>query len=161
MKRVLFFTVSGFLALTVFAQPLLPPGAPVPVAPPRKLEGLKPVPTRRPSTQPFPTSTFTADSKTDQLQLIRGNGMLGQFLGFDPQYGLSWSHPDIKPDKLTIPADRISRIDFAVKPVPANAKSHSGVIEFSNGDRLTGEVLGMENNKLRISTWYAGESGLR
>jgi hypothetical protein len=58
---------------------------------------------------------------------------------------------------LTIPADRVSRLDFAIKPVPANAKSHSGVIEFTNGDRLTGDILGMADNKLRVSTWYAGE----
>jgi hypothetical protein len=41
--------------------------------------------------------------------------------------------------------------------VPASAKSHSGVIEFTNGDRLTGDILGMADNKLRVSTWYAGE----
>ena len=144
MKLALFFTVFGLLAGTTLAQPLLKP------TPPISLSGMPP-------TAPRTAKIFVADGKADQLQLIRGNGMLGQFLGFDPQRGLSWNHPDIKPDTLTIPTDRISRIDFAVKSVPANAKSHSGVIEFSNGDRLAGEVLGMENNKLRISTWYAGE----
>jgi hypothetical protein len=134
MKQALFFTLGGLLAGAAFGQP----------------GGLLPVPTR-------PASTFIANGKTDQLQLIRGNGMLGEFLGFDPQRGLTWNHPDIKPDMLTIPADRVSRLDFAIKPVPANAKSHSGVIEFTNGDRLTGDILGMADNKLRVSTWYAGE----
>lgn len=134
MKQALFFTLGGLLAGAAFGQP----------------GGLLPVPTR-------PASTFIANGKTDQLQLIRGNGMLGEFLGFDPQRGLTWNHPDIKPDMLTIPADRVSRLDFAIKPVPASAKSHSGVIEFTNGDRLTGDILGMADNKLRVSTWYAGE----
>jgi len=134
MKQALFFTLGGLLAGAAFGQP----------------GGLLPVPTR-------PASTFIANGKTDQLQLIRGNGMLGKFLGFDPQRGLTWNHPDIKPDMLTIPADRVSRLDFAIKPVPASAKSHSGVIEFTNGDRLTGDILGMADNKLRVSTWYAGE----
>ena len=134
MKQALFFTLGGLLAGAAFGQP----------------GGLLPVPTR-------PASTFIANGKTDQLQLIRGNGMLGKFLGFDPQRGLAWNHPDIKPDMLTIPADRVSHLDFAIKPVPANAKSHSGVIEFTNGDRLTGDILGMADNKLRVSTWYAGE----
>jgi hypothetical protein len=134
MKQALIFTLGGLLAGAAFGQP----------------GGLLPVPIR-------PASTFTANGKTDQLQLIRGNGMLGKFLGFDPQRGLAWNHPDIKPDMLTIPADRVSRLDFTIKPVPANAKSHSGVIEFTNGDRLTGDILGMADNKLRVSTWYAGE----
>lgn len=134
MKQAFFFTLGGLLAGAAFGQP----------------GGLLPVPTR-------PASTFIANGKTDQLQLIRGNGMLGKFLGFDPQRGLTWNHPDIKPDMLTIPADRVSRLDFAIKPVPASAKSHSGVIEFTNGDRLTGDILGMADNKLRVSTWYAGE----
>ena len=140
MKRALIFTLAGLLAGTTLGQPGFF-GQRVPA---------RPVP-------PRPASTFIANGKTDQLQLIRGNGMLGKFLGFDPQRGLTWNHPDIKPDMLTIPADRISRLDFAIKPAPANAKSHSGVIEFTNGDRLTGDILGMTDNKLRVSTWYAGE----
>jgi hypothetical protein len=138
MKRILMLPVISLCVGTLFSQPLL------------NTPSLRPVPTR-------PTSTFVASSTTDQLQLIRGNAMLGKFLGFDPKNGLEWNHPDIKPDLLTIPADRISRIDFAIKPVPANAKLHDGIIEFANGDRLIGDVLGMEDNKLRINTWYAGE----
>ena len=139
MKRIIFLPVISLCVGTLFSQPLLnrPPSLP-------------PAPAQ-------PTSTFVASSQTDQLQLIRGNAMLGKFLGFDPEKGLQWNHPDIKPDLLTIPTDRISRIDFATKPVPANSKSHDGIIEFANGDRLIGDVLGMEGTKLRINTWYAGE----
>ncbi|MDE2682176.1 MAG: hypothetical protein OSB29_12540, partial [Verrucomicrobiota bacterium] len=101
MKRALIFTVGSLLVGTALGQPLF-----------RSVK-VDPAPT-----PPRPAKIFVADGKTDQLQLLRGNGILGQFLGFDPQRGLSWNHPDIKPDTLTIPTDRISRIDFAVKPVP-------------------------------------------
>ena len=80
MKRAIFFTASGLLALTVLAQPLLKP-LPAPVVPPRKPDGLKPVPPRPLSSNTRSTLTSKVDSKADQLQLIRGNGMLGQFLG--------------------------------------------------------------------------------
>ena len=144
MKRIIIFSISTVLVSAALAQPV-GPGFPFPNPKP----SLVPPP-------PIP-GNLIANSKTDQLHLMRGNGMLGQFLGYDAQKGLTWSHPDIKPDVLSIPADRVSRIDFALKPTPETSKPYGGEIVFTNGDRLTGDLLGMDDNKLRINTWYAGE----
>ena len=150
MKHKLLIALGLAVAATAFGQPVGP--APIPLRPP--VPNLKWIPKTGGSTsQPI---AFAQNTKEESFKLLSGNVIQGKFLGYDPAKGLSWRHPDIQPDLQIQPA-KLAQINFAMRPAPANARTHNGILEFANGDRLTGEVLAMEKGKLRINTWYAGE----
>ncbi len=93
----------------------------------------------------------------EHLLTRSGETFSGKFLGYDPVKGLKWSHPDLLPKVIEFLPDRVSRLNFKMDPLPARAKHHTCQVELSNGDTLAGDLLRMENGKLVLDTWYAGE----
>lgn len=95
---------------------------------------------------------------TEEHLLTRsGETIHGTFKGFDANMGVTWSHPDFLPAVVQFLPDRVSRLNFKVAPLPARARQHSCQVELPNGDRIAGDLMRMDDGKLILNTWYAGE----
>ncbi len=99
--------------------------------------------------------------KEEHLLTRRGETFHGTFLGFDPDKGFKWSHPDFSPKEFHFLPDRVSRLNFKVAPLPVRANHHACQVELANGDRIAGDLLRMEDGKLVLKTWYAGELAIK
>ena len=116
-----------------------------------------PLPRPRPVAPPRPTLPINSSgkSKGENVQLLDGDIFHGKFIGYDPKKGVQWRHPHITPDMKIKPAS-VARVTFAGTTLPPSAVNHSCNVELANGDSLSGELVSMENGKLVIKTWYAG-----
>ena len=112
---------------------------------------------RRPVAPPRPTlpNNSASKSKGENVRLLDGDIFHGKFIGFDPKKGVQWRHPHITPDMQIKPAS-VARVTFAETTLPPSAVHHSCNVELANGDSLSGELVSIENGKLVLKTWYAG-----
>jgi len=119
---------------------------PLPVPPPIRVGRPAPAP---------PRGTPSSATKGENVKLLNGDVFRGKFIGLDPAKGVIWQHPHIKPD-LEIKPGSVARVTFADQKLPATAKHHSCNVVLANGDSLSGELVNLENDKLILKTWYAG-----
>ena len=117
--------------------PQLPGGIPVP--------GPIAIPSKR-----------SVNTKGEHVQLLNGDLFRGKFIGFDPVKGMRWKHPHIDSELLIAPKS-VAKLAFEMTSPPTNARRQACKIKLVNGDSLSGELLRMENGKLVLDTWYAGE----
>jgi hypothetical protein len=110
---------------------------------------------------PFPGAPLAipagrpVNTKGEHVVLRNGDVFRGKFLGFDPTRGLRWQHPHINPE-LVIRPESVASLTLEGKP-PAEARRRPGKVVLINGDVLTGDFLRLENGKVMLNTWYAGE----
>jgi hypothetical protein len=164
MKRVI--PVFALLLVAALAEAVPPPRLakrplPVPlpnivlakqlnarfIIPPNGLPGMMNIPSKNPRRAIM----------EEHLLTRKGETFHGKFLGYDPVKGLKWSHPDFLPNVIHFLPNRVSRLNFKMEPLPARAKHHTCQVKLANGDTLAGDLLRMENGKLVLDTWYAGE----
>ena len=113
-----------------------------------------PITVGRPAPIP-PRGAPASATKGENVKLLNGDVFRGKFIGLDPAKGVIWQHPHIKPD-LEIKPGSVARVTFADQKLPATAKHHSCNVMLANGDSLCGELVSLENDKLILKTWYAG-----
>ena len=101
-------------------------------------------------------SRRSANIKGEHVQLLNGDLFRGKFIGYDPVKGMRWKHPHIDSELLIAPKS-VAKLAFAMTSPPTNARRQTCKIKLVNGDSLSGELLRMENGKLVLDTWYAGE----
>lgn len=164
MKRVI--PVFALLLVAALAEAVPPPRLakrplPVPlpnivlakqlnarfIIPPKGMPGMVNIPSKNPRRAIM----------EEHLLTRKGETFHGKFLGYDPVKGLKWSHPDFLPNVIHFLPNRVSRLNFKMEPLPARAKHHTCQVKLANGDTLAGDLLRMENGKLVLDTWYAGE----
>ena len=161
MKRVI--PVFALLLVAALAEAVPPPRLakkplPVPlpnvvlakqrfIIPPNGMPGMVSIPSKNPRRAIM----------EEHLLTRKGETFHGKFLGYDPVKGLKWSHPDFLPNVIHFLPNRVSRLNFKMEPLPARAKHHTCQVKLANGDTLAGDLLRMENGKLVLDTWYAGE----
>ena len=110
-----------------------------------------------PGTVTIPSKNPRRAIMEEHLLTRSGEMFRGKFLGYDPAQGLKWSHPDFLPKVIHFLPNRVSRLNFKVGPLPTHAKHHNCQLELANGDTIAGDLVRMENGKLIMNTWYAGE----
>ena len=110
-----------------------------------------------PGTVTIPSKNPRRAIMEEHLLTRSGETFRGKFLGYDPAQGLKWAHPDFLPKVIHFLPNRVSLLNFKVGPLPNHAKHHNCQIELSNGDTIAGDLVRMENEKLILNTWYAGE----
>ena len=98
----------------------------------------------------------SVNTKGEHVQLLNGDLFRGKFIGFDAEKGMRWKHPHIDSELLIAPKS-VAKLAFETTSPPTNARQHACKIKLVNGDSLSGELLRMENGKLVLDTWYAGE----
>ncbi|SVC54478.1 uncharacterized protein METZ01_LOCUS307332, partial [marine metagenome] len=101
-------------------------------------------------------SRHSVNTKGEHVQLLNGDLFRGKFIGYDPVKGMRWKHPHIDSELLIAPKS-VAKLAFEMTSPPTNARRQASKIKLVNGDSLSGELLRMENGKLVLDTWYAGE----
>ena len=103
----------------------------------------------------IPPGRRTINPQTERVYLTTGENFTGKLLGFTPGKSLRWSHPHVS-GEMNIKADGVRRLTLAAG-VAAQARRHDCVVKFTNGDEIAGDLLGMDNGKLQLNTWYGGK----
>ncbi len=96
----------------------------------------------------------------DTLRFRNTDTIHGTVLGVAPAVGLRWRHGDVK-DSILFGLDNVAEIQLAPRPPRASRAVHRTVVELTNGDRLAGDIVGLNEKTLTLNTWYAGQLILR
>lgn len=96
----------------------------------------------------------------DTLKFRNGDLLHGTVVGVAPTIGLRWRHSDVK-EPIMFGLDNVQEVQLAPRPPRASRVVHKAVVELTNGDRLAGDVVGLNEKALTLNTWYAGQLILR
>jgi hypothetical protein len=89
----------------------------------------------------------------DEVRLRNGDVLQGVLLGWVAGKGPIWKHPAVAAP-VEIPLANIINIQLG-QPEPAAADRWR--IQLTDGDNLTGEIVALDADRLRLKTSYAGE----
>lgn len=128
--------VAGILATPSNARELIRIVPPVPETP-------------APPTNPVFNNTKVSG---EHVRLLDGSVLKGSFKGFNDKGELLWETPGVSP--VAIQPAALAKLTLSQESAPA--KSHTGIARMINGDRLVGDLKGLDDNGLTIDTWYAG-----
>lgn len=92
---------------------------------------------------------------SDLLQFLDGGSLHGELRGMDPQRGVQWQHPAAK-RTIRLKPDNIAWINFETAERVASGTGPTCWFEFSNGDAIFGQLKAIENDKLKLETWFGG-----
>jgi hypothetical protein len=93
----------------------------------------------------------------DVLEFLNGDGLHGTFISIDAKRGLRWQHPAIK-QPLEIQLGSLARIKLGrPKTTPTNSSpSQLCSVRLVNDDELLGRLVGLDETKVTLETWYGG-----
>jgi sRNA-binding regulator protein Hfq len=97
-------------------------------------------------------------SRTREALLFRNGDLLyGKLESIHPGTGIRWQHAEA--DKvIEFQPDNIAEIHFPPHPRPAlTNQANAFRLQLRNGDQLEGQVIGFDQEKVVLQTWYAGE----
>ncbi|MBM3859291.1 MAG: hypothetical protein FJ395_06540 [Verrucomicrobia bacterium] len=138
--------VAGHGALTIEVAPPAPSPAPGIVVPP---------PVRGGS-----TNEPAAPVKTeDVLKFKNADTLHGKLLSANPDDGVRWSREDAK-GMINFTLANVSEVQFANVMTP-RAGGPRAVARLTNGDSLSGEIVALTKDALKLQTWYAGELAVK
>jgi hypothetical protein len=113
------------------------------------------------SSHPSDTAATAAAAKDgDQLRFRNGDTLHGTVLTVVPNEGVRWRHPDVK-DPVTFDLANAVELRLAPRPPRAPRTQHRAIVELTNGDRLAGDVVSLNDKSLALNTWYAGTLSIR
>lgn len=92
-------------------------------------------------------------AQADVIELNNGDILTGTITGINKDGAMISS--DISANPLEVRATAIKRMTFPAEG--KNNQSHAERLTLINGDSIPCQVLSMDKDKLRISTWYAGD----
>jgi len=113
---------------------------------------------------PTPTGTTPAPGASamkdgDSLHFRNNDTLHGTLLGVTTT-GLHWRHSDVK-DPVLFNLDNITELTLAPRPPQSARVVHRVAVELTNGDRLAGDIVSLDDKLLTLATWYAGTLKLR
>ena len=113
--------------------------------------------------QPAPTEVVTpvsAAPEGDALKFRNGDVLHGTILGIEGGSLLQWRRDDVKAP-LGFALDNVLELQLAPR-VPKTARvPHRMVVELTNGDRLAGDLVSLNEKVLKLNTWYADTLSLK
>ncbi len=96
----------------------------------------------------------------DALKFRNGDLLHGTILGIEAGNLLQWRRADVK-TPLGFSLDNVQELQLAPRPPQTPRVPHRMVVELTNGDRLAGDLVSLNDKALKLNTWYAGELSLR
>lgn len=104
------------------------------------------------------TLSAHAQPAVDVFQLLDGSTLHGSLTAIAPQKGIRWQHPASAAPLEFLPRNA-HQIRFAqAAPPPPPASAHPSCrFRFTNGDELTGHLLGLDAGHIELETWFAGK----
>jgi hypothetical protein len=100
-----------------------------------------------------PPATKSA-SATDTIKFQNGDLLHGDLVGFNKDKGVVWRHPGIK-QLLHITLGSLAEITLIPRKTPAT-KTHRDHVQLVNGDKISGDLIKLDDKQLILKTWYAG-----
>ncbi|MEI6084340.1 MAG: hypothetical protein WCS70_08570 [Verrucomicrobiota bacterium] len=95
----------------------------------------------------------------DTLKFRNGDRLQGALLSATAT-GLRWQ-ADGAPAPILFEATNLAELQLAPRP-PTNARQlHGWLVELTNGDQLTGDIVALDDQTLTLTTWYAGQLRLQ
>lgn len=113
--------------------------------------------------QPVPASasrSVHSDLDGDLLKFDNGDSLHGVILGVGADNVLQWRRADVK-DSFGFSLDNVQELQLAPRPPRTLRTPHRLVVELTNGDRLAGDLVALNDKVLKLSTWYAGVLSLK
>ena len=95
----------------------------------------------------------------DMLRFRNNDTLHGTVLGVTAT-GVRWRHGDVK-EAIAFGLDNVAELTLAPRPPRASRTVHRTVVELTNGDRLAGDIVSLNDKTLTLATWYAGTLTLR
>ena len=99
-----------------------------------------------------------ADS--DLLKFSNGDTLHGTILSVLADGALRWRRADVK-DSIPFKLDNVLELQLAPRPPRTTRTAHRLVVELTNGDRLAGDLVTLNDKTLKLDTWYAGPLELK
>lgn len=97
--------------------------------------------------------------ETDAMTFMNGDRLHGRLLAVGPpDADLTWKHESVnKPIDFRL--ESVSEVKLATRP--SRTRPHNAVVELTNGDLLTGNIVSMDAATLALETWYAGTLSIK
>ncbi|MCX6997655.1 MAG: hypothetical protein NTV49_11355 [Kiritimatiellaeota bacterium] len=96
----------------------------------------------------------------DLLKFSNGDALHGTLVSVEADGALRWRRTDIK-DPVSFNPDNVLELQLAPRPPRTPRTPHRQVVELTNGDRLAGDVMALNDKVLKLDTWYAGRLELK
>jgi len=137
---------SSRAALTIEVPPPAPPKAPGINVPPPVRGGSTNAPA-------LPVKT------EDVLKFKNADTLHGTLVSANPDDGVRWSREDAK-GSISFTLANVSEVQFANVAAPRTSGPRA-VARLTNGDSLSGEIVALTKDALKLQTWYAGELNVK
>jgi hypothetical protein len=100
----------------------------------------------------------TNSEASSQVKFRNGDSLQGSLLAIDAEKQVVWTNPAIFPS-LKFPMSDVTRMRLAP---PAGALQRTNtfgncVLRLQGGDQFTGNLVAMDEDKVLLDTWYAGQ----
>jgi hypothetical protein len=113
--------------------------------------------------QPAPAEVVapvSAAPEGDALKFRNGDQLHGTILGIEKGNLLQWRRDDVKAP-LGFALDNVLELQLAPRPPKTARVPHRMVVELTNGDRLAGDIVTLNDKVLKLNTWYADTLSLK
>lgn len=91
----------------------------------------------------------------DVLKFRNGDSLHGTVMTVVPGTGLRWRRSDVK-EPVGFDLANVVELQLSARPPRTSRTAHHTVIELTNGDRLAGDIVSLNDKVLVLNTWYAG-----
>lgn len=96
----------------------------------------------------------------DWLRFRNGDGLHGALLRAETATGLQFrSQEALQP--ATFEWTNLAEVHLAPRPPQTARNLHRFIVQLTNGDRLAGDLAGLDETTLTLNTWYAGPLKLK
>jgi len=102
----------------------------------------------------------SAAPEGDALKFRNGDVLHGTILGIEGGSVLQWRRDDVKAP-LGFGLDNVLELQLAPRPPKTARVPHRMVVELTNGDRLAGDIVSLNDKVLKLNTWYADTLSLK
>lgn len=109
-----------------------------------------------PPVTPGPT-TIAVGADADVVKFRNGDVLHGT-VAEATATGVRWRRSDVK-EPIRFGAESVNELVLAPRVKPAGGRL--AVVELTNGDSLTGELVGLDEKVLTLKSWYAGTLAIR
>lgn len=101
------------------------------------------------------SSPTAAPQDGDALKFRNGDSLHGTVVTVVPGSGLRWRRSDVK-DPVMFDLANVVELRLVPRPPRTSRAVHRTVVELTNGDRLAGDIVSLNDKALVLNTWYAG-----
>ncbi len=97
--------------------------------------------------------------ETDAMSFMNGDRLHGRLLAVGPPDSeLTWKHESVV-NPIDFRLESVSEVKLAKRP--SRTRPHEAVVELTNDDLFTGNIVSLDDTTLALETWYAGTISIK